>query len=73
MNKMDFELMGHDTFLAFIDFQKAFDSVERGLLFYKLSKIGVPGNFYLAITSLHANPMSKVILREFETEFLGAP
>ena len=33
--------MGLDTFLAFIDFQKAFDSVDRNLLFYKLSKIGI--------------------------------
>ena len=31
--------MGLETFLSFIDFQKAFDSVDRNLLLYKLSKI----------------------------------
>ena len=67
------KLMGDETFLAFIDFHKAFDSVERGLLLYKLSRIGISGNFYLAITSLYSNPMSKVILQEFETEFFGCP
>ena len=36
--------MGLDTFLSFIDYKKAFDSVDRHLLLYKLSKIGVVGN-----------------------------
>ena len=65
--------LGQDTFLAFIDFQKAFDSVERNFLLYKLSKIGVTGNFYNAILSMHSNPKSRVILNEFETEFFDCP
>ena len=59
--------MGLETFLAFIDFQKAFDSVDRNLLFYKLSKIGISGHFYKDISSLSSNPKSRVISNEYET------
>ena len=65
--------LGLDTFLAFIDYQKAFDSVDRSLLLYKLSQIGVVGNFYRAISSLYQNPKSRVILNEFETEYFDCP
>ena len=58
--------MGLDTFLAFIDYKKAFDSVDRHLLLYKLSQIGVNGRFYNAISSMYQNPKSRVILNEYE-------
>ena len=58
------KLSGQDTFLSFIDYKKAFDSVERGLLLFKLSQIGVNGNMYQAISSLYSNPRSRVILNE---------
>ena len=63
------KIMGQDTFIAFIDFPKAFDSVDRHLLLYKLSMIGISGKFYSAIASLYKNPKSRVILRDFETEY----
>ena len=65
--------MGMDTFLSFIDYKKAFDSVDRHLLLYKLSKIGIVGNFYNAIKSMYSNPKSRVVLNEFETEFFDCP
>jgi hypothetical protein len=65
--------MGHDTFLAYIDFQKAFDSVERNFLLYKLSKIGIVGHFYNAISSMYSNPKSRVMLNEFETDYFDCP
>ena len=65
--------MGLETFLAFIDFQKAFDSVDRNLLLYKLSKIGISGHFYKAISSLYSNPRSRVILNEYETDYFDCP
>ena len=52
--------MNLNTFLAFIDFQKAFDSVDRGLLLFKLSKIGIFGNFYGTISAMYSNPRSKI-------------
>ena len=63
------KLMGQDTFLAYIDFQKAFDSVDRNFLLYKLSKIGITGQFYQEISSMHSNPKSRVMLNEFETDY----
>ena len=43
------KLLGKETFLCFIDYKKAFDSVDRNLLLYKLSSIGVNGHMYSAI------------------------
>ena len=56
--------MGLNTFLTFIDFQKAFDSVDRGLLLLKLSQIGIFGKFYGAIAAIYANPRARVILNK---------
>ena len=67
------KLSGQETFLSFIDYKKAFDSVERGLLLYKLSQIGVNGHMYQAISSLYSNPRSRVILNEFETNYFQCP
>ena len=64
---------GLNTFLSFIDFQKAFDSVDRGLLLYKLSQMGISGNFYNAINAMYSNPQSRVILNENETEYFKCP
>ena len=65
--------LGQDTFLAFIDYKKAFDSVERNCLMFKLAKIGVNGRMYQAISSLYSNPRSRVILNDYETEYFDCP
>ena len=65
--------MGLSTFLFYIDFQKAFDSVDRNLLFFKLSQIGISGRFYNAISAMYSNPRSKVLLNEYETDFFDCP
>jgi hypothetical protein len=67
------KLSGKETFLCFIDFQKAFDSVDRNFLLYKLSKIGINGHMYNAISSLYSNPRSRVILNEYETNYFDCP
>ena len=41
------------TFAAFIDFSKAYDRINRELLWHKLSKMGISGRFL--ITSLYKN------------------
>ena len=41
------------TFLCFIDFAEAFDSLNRVYLWYKLQKIGVNGKIYNIIKSLY--------------------
>ena len=68
------KLSGKETFLCYIDYKKAFDSVDRNLLLYKLSQIGITGNMYRAISSLYSNPRSRVILNnEHETEYFDCP
>ena len=66
-------MLGLDTFLCFIDYKKAFDSVERNLLLYKLSNIGVNGHMYCAISALYSNPKSRVILQNYSTEYFNCP
>ena len=67
------KLSGQQTFLSFIDFKKAFESVDRNLLLYKLSQFGIIGNMYQAISSLYSNPRSRVILNDYETEYFNCP
>ena len=65
--------LSKSTFLAFIDYKKAFDSVDRNMLFFKLLKLGVHGNFYKAITSLYLNPQSRVNLNGLYTNYFDCP
>ncbi len=44
---------GRDIFCAFIDMQKAFDWLDRDLLFYKLQKHNINGNIYRCIKALY--------------------
>ena len=57
-----------NTFAAFIDFQKAFDLVDRKFLFYKLLNIGIQGKLYFALKSLLLNTTSCVKLNDIYTE-----
>merc|ERR1712105_61366 len=67
------KILGKDSFLCFIDYKKAFDSVDRNLLLFKLSNIGVNGHMYRAISSLYSNPKSRVILQDYSTEYFDCP
>jgi hypothetical protein len=40
------------TFACFIDFSKAYDSISRSLLWYKMDKLGLSGNILSAIKSI---------------------
>ena len=48
------KLMGKDTFACFVDFHKAFDSVDRDLLWHKLSQYGISGKFLNSLTAMYA-------------------
>ena len=43
------------TFSAFLDLKKAFDSVQRDFLLYKLNNNGIDGKMYFSIKSLYEN------------------
>ena len=41
--------LGNSTFCAFIDFQKAFDWVDRDMLLYKMMCYNINGLFYKSV------------------------
>ena len=47
---------------VFVDFKKAFDSVCREALFYKLSKMGVTGKFYNVLRHMYGNSTAQIKL-----------
>ena len=55
------------TYACFIDFQKAFDWVNRELLEYSLITSGVNGKFYAAIKALYRAPIACVQVNTFRT------
>ena len=59
------------TFLCFVDFAKAFDSVNRDCLWYKLQNIGVNGKMYNIIKSLYWNIESTVRVNNRLTDWFS--
>ena len=47
------KLSGSDTFCCYVDFKKAFDSVNRERLWDKLTRYGINGPFLSTLQSLH--------------------
>ena len=63
---------GLNTYACFVDFQKAFDWVDRDLLFNKLSQMYmIGGNFYKAIKSLYSTSMSRVRVSDKQTDWFN--
>ena len=58
-----------DTYVAFIDLQKAFDHIHRKLLLFKILNMAVNGKLYFAIKSLLMNSKSCVRVNECNTEY----
>ena len=56
------------TFTTFIAFSKAFDSIDRNLMLYKLLVNGVDGNFYNAIKSLYAGKITQLRINSHLTD-----
>ena len=47
------KLSGNDTFCCYVDFKKAFDSVNRECLWDKLARYGINGPFLSTLQSLY--------------------
>ena len=61
------------TYACFIDFQKAFDFVNRDLLALRLIKTGVDGKFYQAVMSLYSAPQACVKVNDAYTNWFPTP
>ncbi len=58
-----------DTFVAYIDFYKCFDIIDRNLLFLKLTQYGVDGKMYDALKSMYSNTYSRVNINDKFTDW----
>ena len=50
------------VYAIFVDFKKAFDSVCRQALFYKLAKLGITGKFYSVLRDMYSNSFAFIKL-----------
>ena len=57
-----YKKMHKPVYAVFVDFKKAFDSVCRQALFYKLAKIGVTGKFYSVLKTMYTNSYAYIKL-----------
>ena len=64
---------GKKLFCAFIDYRKAFDSVNRSFLWQKLLTHHVDGKMFKIIHSLYANAKSCVRMGHAKSEFFVEP
>ena len=58
-----------DTFACFVDMKKAFDTVQRDCMWYKLLSVGIHGNILRAIQSLYKDVSCTVSINNCLTEW----
>ncbi len=58
-----------DTFVAFVDFTKCFDLIDRDILFYKLTEYGIDGKMYQTLKRMYSNTMSCVNINNTLTDW----
>ncbi|XP_063420573.1 uncharacterized protein LOC134705786 [Mytilus trossulus] len=56
-------------YCCFVDYTKAFDTVQRYMLWYKLSKIGIQGKFLMVIKAMYSNVTSCVSVDGFNSDY----
>ena len=60
-----------DTFVAFIDFSKAYDRINRQLLWYKLSRLGISDQFIHVLKSLYSKVQCTAKINGFITDWFN--
>jgi len=59
------------TFCAFIDFKKAYDSIDRSILWSRLEDIGIRGRMLKALTSIYKNVSCCVRVNGWKTDWFS--
>ena len=57
------------TFCAFIDFKKAYDTINSSMLWKRLTDIGISGKMFQAVKSLYTSVKSCVRVNSYRTEW----
>ena len=60
-----------DTFTCFVDMAKAFDRVNRDILFVKLAKIGISGDILESVKALYADCRASINVNDDYTDFFS--
>ena len=58
-----------NTFAAFLDLEKAFDRIDRNLLFFKLLKYNIRGKIYNTIKLLYSATFNTIRINNFYTDW----
>ena len=61
------------TYVCFVDAKKAFDTVQRDCLWYKLMSLGITGKILKAIQSLYTEVQCVVKVNDYLTPFIDVP
>jgi hypothetical protein len=59
------QLQGKPLYLAFVDFRKAFNFVNRTLLFFKIIKSGIHGRVINVLRNMYSKTKARVKINEF--------
>ncbi|XP_053391650.1 uncharacterized protein LOC128554398 [Mercenaria mercenaria] len=65
------KLKRQSTFTAFIDFKKAYDTINRNKLFTKIKDMGVNGNMFKALLAIYQNVKCCVRLNGLKTDWFS--
>ena len=63
--------MKKSTFLAFVDFSKAYDTINRELLWRKLRSYGIDGKMFRSLYSIYDNVKCAVKINDFKTDWFN--
>ena len=67
-----YEKMGLNLYVAFIDYQKAFDTIWRDGLWFKLVKEGIGGKFLNIIKNMYSKSKSCVLINGQKSQFFSS-
>jgi exonuclease III len=64
---------GNKLFMAFLDITKAYDKVDRDILWHKLEKMGIPGKLIRLVQESYKDPRGTATFQGATTDALAMP